>query len=129
MLIISACSNTIAQEKQIEENEKVINEETEPTETELSQLEVLETYSSENNAYKFFDNFNTFFDLFTTDIAKEQAIKMYNDNVKKLIDSKDYKKLHFLFSEGVRNHKDVLSKELATNVDQIVSNEAVKVEK
>lgn len=128
IMLITACSNTTVKENPIEDNEDQITEKNVPTETELSQLEVLETSSTENNPYVFFDNFNTFFDLFTTDVAKEQAIKMYNDNVKKLIDTKDYKKIHFLFSEGIRNNKDVLSKELATKVDKIVSNEAVKVE-
>ena len=128
IMLITACSNTTVKENPIEENEDQITEKNVPTETELSQLEVLETSSTENNPYVFFDNFNTFFDLFTTDVAKEQAIKMYNDNVKKLIDTKDYKKIHFLFSEGIKNNKDVLSKELATKVDKIVSNEAVKVE-
>ena len=115
ILVLSACSNTTVQQKSEKDGK-------EPTETELSWLEILEVNSQENySAQNFFETYSQFIDQFTTTKARNTANEMYNKVVQHLITSKDHKRLYFLYTEGFINHKEVLSKDLVKNVNQIVA--------
>lgn len=120
ILILSACSNTAIQQKSEKEGE-------EPTETELTWLEILEVYSQENlSAQNFFETYSKYIDQFTSTTARNMANEMYNKVVQHLITSKDNKRLYFLYTEGFIKHKEVLSKDLVKSVNQIVAD--VKIE-
>ena len=106
ILILSACSNTAIQQKSEKEGE-------EPTETELTWLEILEVYSQENlSAQNFFETYSKYIDQFTSTTARNMANELYNKVVQHLITSKDHKRLYFLYTEGFIKHKEVLSKDL-----------------